>query len=150
METKQTKRCPYCGEEIMASAKKCRYCGEWLDKGNKPNTPNRVHDNTNARQNSPKQKQQEEEKKQNIEVSVNNYKEKGGETAFERGFGGAMGGCSGVVAFFVVLLLLMSYYFKSCTGAGYTGTTDNTETPSYYQSESEPDNGDSEANFYDN
>ena len=33
---KQTKRCPYCGEEIMASAKKCRYCGEWLDKGTQP------------------------------------------------------------------------------------------------------------------
>ncbi len=26
------KRCPYCGEWIMASAKKCRYCGEWLDE----------------------------------------------------------------------------------------------------------------------
>lgn len=28
----ETKRCPYCGEEILATAKKCRYCGEWLDK----------------------------------------------------------------------------------------------------------------------
>lgn len=26
----ETKICPLCGEEIMASAKKCRYCGEWL------------------------------------------------------------------------------------------------------------------------
>lgn len=26
------KRCPYCGETILAVAKKCRYCGEWLDK----------------------------------------------------------------------------------------------------------------------
>lgn len=32
MENRETKRCPYCGEEILAVAKKCRYCGEWLDE----------------------------------------------------------------------------------------------------------------------
>lgn len=32
-----TKRCPYCGEEILAVAKKCKHCGEWLDRGAKPN-----------------------------------------------------------------------------------------------------------------
>ena len=25
-----TKRCPYCGEEILSVAKKCKHCGEWL------------------------------------------------------------------------------------------------------------------------
>ena len=28
----ETKRCPYCGEEILATAKKCKYCGEWLQE----------------------------------------------------------------------------------------------------------------------
>ena len=26
----ETKRCPYCGEEILVSAKKCKFCHEWL------------------------------------------------------------------------------------------------------------------------
>ena len=25
------KKCPYCGEDILAVAKKCKYCGEWLN-----------------------------------------------------------------------------------------------------------------------
>ena len=28
--TKETKICPFCGEEILAIAKKCKHCGEWL------------------------------------------------------------------------------------------------------------------------
>lgn len=31
----KTKRCPFCGEEILAVAKKCKHCGEWLNKDEK-------------------------------------------------------------------------------------------------------------------
>ncbi len=27
----ETKRCPYCGEEILAVALKCKHCGSWLE-----------------------------------------------------------------------------------------------------------------------
>ena len=32
MIMRETKRCPYCGEEILAVAKKCKHCGEGLEK----------------------------------------------------------------------------------------------------------------------
>lgn len=34
----ETKTCPYCGEEILATAKKCKHCGEWLDKSAMPSS----------------------------------------------------------------------------------------------------------------
>ncbi|MGD8780647.1 MAG: hypothetical protein PVH88_16985 [Ignavibacteria bacterium] len=27
----ETKKCPYCSEEILADARKCKHCGEYLD-----------------------------------------------------------------------------------------------------------------------
>lgn len=38
METKETKKCPYCGQEILAVAKKCKHCGKWLDGRDDPKT----------------------------------------------------------------------------------------------------------------
>ena len=39
MMDKETKRCPYCGEEILATAKKCKHCKEWLiDRQDKVST----------------------------------------------------------------------------------------------------------------
>ncbi len=36
----ETKKCPYCGKEIMSIAKKCRYCGRWVDGSDETQTSN--------------------------------------------------------------------------------------------------------------
>lgn len=36
METKETKKCPYCGGEILAVATKCKHCRKWLPKDEEP------------------------------------------------------------------------------------------------------------------
>lgn len=46
------KKCPYCGEEIMADAKKFRHCGEWLDK----TTIDNVEQPTATKKEAPKSK----------------------------------------------------------------------------------------------
>ena len=33
--SRETKLCPYCGKEVMATAIKCKHCGEWLNNANK-------------------------------------------------------------------------------------------------------------------
>ncbi len=35
-ETKETKDCSFCGEEILATARKCKHCGEFLDGTARP------------------------------------------------------------------------------------------------------------------
>ena len=32
----ETKKCPFCGKEILAVAKKCKHCGNWIDGTNQP------------------------------------------------------------------------------------------------------------------
>ncbi len=41
---KQTKKCPYCGLEILAVAKKCKHCGKWLNEDATEAERNTVND----------------------------------------------------------------------------------------------------------
>ncbi|HVT82166.1 MAG TPA: PH domain-containing protein [Phycisphaerae bacterium] len=45
-EAEPTKRCPFCGEVILAIAKKCKHCGEFLDRA--PLSPGETASGTTA------------------------------------------------------------------------------------------------------
>lgn len=40
-----TKKCPFCAEEILEEAKKCKHCGEFID-GNVKNEPKKEKEPT--------------------------------------------------------------------------------------------------------
>lgn len=151
METRETKNCPYCGEEILAVAKKCKHCGEWLDKTSKPNTPvasRKPIQHDNSRQLS-QNFQKDEAKQPPVAVQVNSYERRrksDDESSFDKGFGGAFGGCAGIVTFVFVLVTIMG---KCSTDSSSSRADYNGDTPSYYSSESESNNGDTESNFYE-
>ena len=42
-----TKQCPYCGEEILATAKKCKHCGEMLDYNENSQPVRQISNNYN-------------------------------------------------------------------------------------------------------
>ena len=44
--TENTKKCPYCGEDILTTAKKCKHCGEWLDEEKTPSNLSKSVDYT--------------------------------------------------------------------------------------------------------
>lgn len=45
MKEETYKTCPYCGEQILASAKKCRHCKSWLTEEKQPQTSNKPSSN---------------------------------------------------------------------------------------------------------
>lgn len=75
-EEKKTKECPYCGEEILATAKKCKHCGEWLvEHEEKPLLSDEEIDQiAEDAVNEVLAEQEEEEKKENRRQILKNFK----------------------------------------------------------------------------
>ena len=89
---KETKICPYCGEEILAVAKKCKHCGEWLT-GEKPGTVSSSSSEPAVSKNEP----QQETEKRPVETPKGAQK--------KSLLWPIIGGCAAILV--VLLLLLM-------------------------------------------
>ena len=96
--------CPTCGENVEEGTKVCPYCNEPIVINKAPKVMPIMNKNqTTERPSKPAQPQ--------INVNVKSYERSrvsDSETSFDRGFGGAMGGCTGVLAFFILLCLFLS------------------------------------------
>lgn len=80
--SEETKRCPFCGEEILAVAKKCRFCGEWLEKENKNESEKPIESETSTES----ENATESEKGENVLSKISFLKDyyKDGKLNFEK------------------------------------------------------------------
>ena len=65
----ETKKCPYCGEEILAIAKKCKHCGEWLEEKNGVQSSTKSNAESEIAQSQTDKSQIEEEQPQTVETA---------------------------------------------------------------------------------